>query len=67
MEVNGKYVKDEEGNVFSPITNIKTIFNDNGINLLDLFYPIGSIYETLDGGFNPNISWGRYLGTIKKW
>ena len=58
MEVQGKYLKDEEGNVFSPVTNIKTIFNDTGINLLDLFYPIGSIYETLDGGFNPNISWG---------
>ena len=58
MEVQGKYLKDEEGNVFSPVTNIKTIFNDTGINLLDLFYPIGSIYETLDGSFNPNISWG---------
>lgn len=58
MEVNGKYVKDEEGNVFSPITNIKTIFNDNGINLLDLFYPVGTIYQTLNYDFDPNESWG---------
>lgn len=58
MEVQGKYLKDEEGNVFSPVTNIKTIFNDTGINLLDLFYPVGTIYQTLNYDFNPNESWG---------
>lgn len=58
MEVQGKYLKDEEGNVFSPVTNIKTIFNDTGINLLDLFYPVGTIYQTLNYRFNPNESWG---------
>lgn len=65
MEVSGRYLKDEEGNVFSPITNIKTIFNDDGISLLDLFYPIGSIYETLNGAFNPNISWGGTWTLLK--
>lgn len=58
MKVQGKYLKDEEGNVFSPVTNIKTIFNDTGINLLDLFYPVGTIYQTLNYDFNPNESWG---------
>lgn len=58
MEVQGKYLKDEEGNVFSPVTNIKTIFNDTGINLLDLFYPVGTIYQTLSYNFDPNESWG---------
>ena len=26
--------------------------------LLDLFYPVGSYYETSDANFNPNTSWG---------
>lgn len=25
---------------------------------LDVFYPVGTIYETLDTNFNPNESWG---------
>lgn len=31
--------------------------------LIDLFYPVGSFYETTDEKFNPNTSWG---GTWKK-
>ena len=27
-------------------------------NLIDIFYPVGSYYETSDTSFNPNISWG---------
>lgn len=53
-----KYLKDENGNKISPITNIKSIFNDNGVGLLDIFYPVGSYYETSNTNFNPNISWG---------
>lgn len=26
--------------------------------LLNMFYPVGSIYQTVDDGFNPNIRWG---------
>lgn len=26
--------------------------------LLNMFYPVGSIYQTIDDGFNPNIRWG---------
>lgn len=44
-------------------TNIKTI-NGNSIlgsgdlSILNMFYPVGSIYQTIDDGFNPNIRWG---------
>ena len=42
------------------VTAIK--YNDYSIatkpNLLDLFYPIGSYYETSDSNFNPSESWG---------
>lgn len=27
-------------------------------SLLDVFYPVGSIYETLNNEFNPNTEWG---------
>lgn len=27
-------------------------------NLIDMFYPVGSYYETSDTTFNPNITWG---------
>lgn len=27
-------------------------------SILDLFYPVGSYYETSDTSFNPNVSWG---------
>lgn len=35
-------------------------FNDSKekINLLNFFYPVGSIYETTNNDFNPNNTWG---------
>ena len=30
----------------------------NKTTLLDLFYPVGSIYQSTDGSFNPNTRWG---------
>lgn len=41
------------------IPNCKKIIND-GLKkeLLDVFYPIGSYYESSDPNFNPNSSWG---------
>lgn len=62
MNVKGKYLKDETGNIISPIVNLKTIYNDSGINLLDLFYPVGSYYETSNSDFNPNINWRTVNG-----
>lgn len=32
--------------------------NVSGGGLLNMFYPVGSIYQTIDDGFNPNIRWG---------
>ena len=29
-----------------------------GVNLIDLVYPIGSYYETSNSTFNPNATWG---------
>lgn len=57
MNVSGKYLKDESGNTFSPITSVDTIFKGN-IKLLDLIYPVGSYYETSNRNFDPNESWG---------
>lgn len=57
MNVSGKYLKDESGDTFSPITSVDTIFKGN-IKLLDLIYPVGSYYETSDDSFDPNESWG---------
>lgn len=57
MNVSGKYLKDESGDTFSPITSVDTVFKGN-IKLLDLIYPVGSYYETSDSDFNPNESWG---------
>lgn len=57
MNVNAKYLKDENGDIISPIVSIDTIFKNN-TTLLDLFYPVGTYYETSNGNFNPNESWG---------
>ena len=40
-----KYLKDENGNIISPVVNIKSIFDDKGTSLLDIIYPVGSILE----------------------
>ena len=61
--VTQKYLKDESGNMFSPITSINSIYTGDGKSLLDFFYPVGSYYETSDSNFDPNVSWG---GTWKE-
>ena len=33
MDVTGKYLKDESGNIFSPITNVSTIYDNNSQSL----------------------------------
>lgn len=37
--------------------NVTGVFY-KGKELLDLFYPVGSYYETSDANFNPNTAWG---------
>lgn len=39
----------------SDLNQIKDVINNQ---LLDLFYPIGTYYETSDTSFDPNVSWG---------
>ena len=34
--------------------------------LLNLFYPVGSYYETSDTNFDPNTKWGRRMSTRYK-
>lgn len=38
-------------------TNTITSSNLNIASVIDLFYPVGSYYETSDTSFNPNVSW----------
>ena len=34
------------------------VSSGTGGNLIDMFYPVGTIYMTADANFNPNTSWG---------
>lgn len=63
MNSNIKYLKDENGNVISPVTSTDSIFSSSGTSLLDFFYPVGTYYETSNTSFDPNVSWG---GTWKQ-
>ena len=58
-----KYLKDENGNRISPVVNIKSIFDDKGTSLLDIIYPIGSIYMSVKST-NPGTLFG---GTWTAW
>lgn len=58
MQVKQTYLKNENNEVISPVTSVNSVYGENGQNLLDLFYPVGSYYETSNSNFNPNKSWG---------
>lgn len=49
MEINSLKVNQE-------ISDIKEKLS----GLIDLFYPVGSLYETFNAEFDPNESWGGY-------
>ena len=48
MEINSLKVNQEISDIKEQISG-----------LLDLFYPIGSYYETSDPDFDPNVEWGE--------
>lgn len=52
-----KYLKDENGNMISPVVNIKSIFDNEGTSLLDIIYPVGSIYMSVKST-NPGTLFG---------
>lgn len=56
-----KYLKDENGNIISPVTSFDSIFTSTGGGirqvLLDLVYPIGSIYISAN-----NVNPSEFLG-----
>ena len=39
------------------VTAFVNSLNVSALNLVDVFYPVGSYYETSDTSFNPNITW----------
>ena len=41
------------------------VSSDTGGNLVDMFYPVGTIYMTADANFNPNTSWGGTWAKIE--
>lgn len=47
--VKGKYIKDENGTIFSPIVSTDTAFDANGVSITDNIGDIGSILDSLNG------------------
>lgn len=47
MNVNQKYLKDENGNIISPIVSTKSVFDYNGTALQDILNRVPHIYDSL--------------------
>lgn len=67
----GKANKTEIKDIRAMSTNVEEISNnikyiDKKISdLLNMFYPVGSVYETMDSSFDPNKKWGGTWERIK--
>ncbi len=51
-------VSDQYPSTFNGPVNFNSTVKIKNIELLNLFYPIGSYYETSDANFDPNTAWG---------
>ena len=45
--------------------NVNTVITALSNSLLNRFYPVGTIYETTNGDFNPNTTWGGTWSKIE--
>lgn len=66
--INIKYLKDENNNIISPVTSTDSIFDPQGGGVksfvIDLIYPIGSIYISVNET-NPNLLFGGEWEQLK--
>lgn len=79
VEVKGKYLKDEDGNLFSPITSFSTVVNEDSVSLADKLnedaYFIGTlafegassgvVEQAIDANTLTRILWKCYLDNPK--
>lgn len=56
MQVNQKYLKDENGNNFSPITSVNSIYNEEGESLNSILTNDAYFYSTLSTTQNFSVS-----------
>ena len=49
MQVKGSYIKDESGNIISPIVSTDTAFDANGVSITDNIGDIGPILDSING------------------
>ena len=54
-DTNGTHIGD--GSEYTTSSKLSKIFLGT-TSILDIFYPVGSYYETSDANFNPNTAWG---------
>lgn len=43
MDINAKYLKDKDGNIFSPVVSASSVFDENGTALSNMQVPTNSI------------------------
>lgn len=57
---------DRTGGKITGNLDVSGTLKENGKTLLDLTYPVGSIYMSINSS-NPSILFGRNMGSLGKW